>query len=1161
MSTESAAFKATVAAQQGAANPEISAFVSANAGSGKTRVLTNRVARLLLQDTPPQKILCITFTKAAAAEMSDRLFKLLGEWALADDEVLRKNLDELEGSKHKTRSPEELDRARTLFARALETPGGLKIQTIHSFCESVLKRFPLEAGVPPGFKVIEESESRDLAERAIDEVAHAATNGDQALQKAFETLAPLVAPDTLPDLILNISLYKRAYFEKLLAGSTGWTDLADQVRRRLDLDQSFSEETLINEILNTHKDETFKYWHTILNEAGGNPQKRATTLSSLFVANTAEEKWLSLKNTFLTNKNTAYSSSQITTKAVKKLDPSVVDSIEVFKLQVEDTQEKMTALKVVAATNAIFSICERVSEIYRKRKLNRAVLDFDDLIIHSRALLTQATMTEWVMFKLDQGIDHILLDEAQDTSPDAWSVVDSLLSEFFAGSGAREKDRTFFAVGDQKQSIYSFQGADALLFNAQKIDLGKKISAANAAFEDFPLSLSFRTTEPVLKFVDAAFADEKVLQNVSSERTLSHGIYRDGAAGIVELWPLTPKASKEEIDPWDAPLDTINAADPIAQLTSTVSTKIKKWLMEGEKLESKDRAIEPRDIMILFQARSGVYHEMIKALGRDGVPVAGPDKMSLLDDQGVLDLMSFAQAVLLEPDDLSLAETLKSPFFNFDDEALFNLGFNRGNNTLWATLKKSAESNADHSAALEDLEKARRIAANEGPFAFFNWILDYGTPTGRERLTARLTEATLEPINEFLRQALDFEANNPRSLQSFVSSILKQDGVINRDSDQAANTVRVMTVHKSKGLESPIVFILDADRVPDAGKIGKILDLTNEQGEPTPALAGIGSIETNHSREAKSLELKRRHDEYRRLFYVAATRAEDHLYIAGVANSKKSKQQSWFDLGEAAFDRLGTQISKSGELWAQDVRCLQSKQTAEVKKELIAPKRETTPLPKALITRAAIEMEPRRLSPSHLADDVEHNNPDAVKASAYSPIDANGALFRGNILHRLLEVLPDIALAEREATAKRLIDRLVHNADEADKASWLNEVFAVLNNPEFAEAFSKKSLAEVPIVGRPKAMGKNTTISGQIDRLVVEDNRILAIDYKTNRPPPRDPKDAPLAYLAQMAAYRALLEEIYPDRPVNCAILWTYEARLMPLPAKLLDDAFKRTLS
>ncbi|MEX0645959.1 MAG: UvrD-helicase domain-containing protein, partial [Parvularculaceae bacterium] len=657
-----------IAAQRLAADPRRSAFVAANAGAGKTSVLTDRVARLLLSGAEPRRILCITFTKAAAAEMARRLFELLGRWALAEDAALNKALDDLEGAAI-SRDPGALATARRLFAKALETPGGLKIQTIHSFCEGLLKRFPLEAGAPPGFAVIDESAAAGLARTAIDEAAVQSAQ-DETLAAAFARLALRLQPEsardgaqkTLRSLIAD-ALASRGKLEDALAAAGAWDGLRDAVGAALGVRPGETAEAIVAATMATVSEDDIKRLQSALR--AGEKVCRGfadNELAGYIAAGEQRVRFDVLGGVLLTQKGTPR--QRFPDAATKKADPWAEAYVSTLQASFAAASERIKAADNFADTAALLAILERALAAYDDLKARRAVLDYDDLIARAHILFAKADL-DWVRYKLDQGLDHILLDEAQDTSPAQWKVVEGPLGEFFAGAGARDGERTFFAVGDQKQSIYSFQGADAGLFKEKREDLGKKITAV-APFDNVALNLSFRSTAPVLDFVDALFAKKEVLAGVSDEHPLKHQLYRTGEAGLVEFWPLAPRAEKKETRAWEAPLDSTPPDNPARRLALEVASKIKAWIETGEVLVSKGRPIRPGDVMILVQSRGPLFHEMIRALTEKSVPVAGADKLKLLEDAAVEDLLSYARAALLEEDDLSLAEVLKSPFFNID---------------------------------------------------------------------------------------------------------------------------------------------------------------------------------------------------------------------------------------------------------------------------------------------------------------------------------------------------------------------------------------------------------------------------------------------------------------------------------------------------------------
>ncbi len=1067
-----AAFVDTVANQRRAADPARSAFVSANAGSGKTRVLTDRVARLLLTGADPAKILCITFTKAAAAEMAARLFKLLGDWAMAGDDRLSAKLEALDGATG-ARGSEALSRARRLFARALETPGGLKIQTIHSFCETVLKRFPLEAGVAPGFQVLDEGLARRLCEDAL---TRSLADPKADLRASTERLAVRFGPDNLRGLVVSAVLSRQSVLRAVEAAG-GWEGLARAAAAALGVDPQATEAEAKAALLAGVDRAFLQHARTVLSQGGKTASGLAEgPLQDYLDAPTTEGKRTALAAFFLTK--TGDPRAKFADAAAKKIDPGLEDRLVEAQA---DYCAALDAVKSAAAhedARAFYRILEATIAAYGAAKAARASLDYDDLVIAARTLFQDAEKNAWVLYKLDHGLDHILLDEAQDTSPGQWDIVQGPLKEFFAGAGVTSAARSFFAVGDQKQSIYSFQGADAGLFAAKQVDLGAEIRAA-AEFENVPLTLSFRTTRPVLQFVDALFADADALQGLGEANPLIHGVNREGEAGLVALWPATPQPSKPEFNAWDAPVDARRADDPRERLCAAVAETIKGWI-GIEPLASKGRAVAAGDVIILVQSRGALFHQMIASLTKAGVPVAGADKLKLLEDPGVEDLVSYGRAVLLPSDDLSLAEVLKSPFFGFDDEALFDLAWNR-KASLWRALSVAAEGNEALAKALQELTAARRIALREGAYAFFSHILEAGAPSGRRRLYERLGTGVAEPVDEFLRQALDHERANPRSLRGFLSWAEANAGEVKRELEQASGAVRVMTVHGAKGLEGEIVFLLDAHRTPDMKKLGPVFTAppAPASGFSAPLLSPRTDDDAPALSAAREAAKRDAYEEYRRLLYVAATRARDRLYICGTESGrggdphkKPVAEKSWLALAEDAFARLENVERAPHRFWDGEIRRLSCAQTAPVEKEAQAAQRAQAPAPPDwLFEDPAPERGPLRLAPSRLADDEEARDgrpgdEPGSEPATHSPLDSD-KFFRGRTLHRLLELLPAVAAASRKDAADALLRRLAPALPESLRRQWRDEVLAVLGAPEFAAAFGPDSRAEVAVAGAP----------------------------------------------------------------------------------------------
>ncbi len=1159
----------TTRRQRDAANPAISAFVSANAGSGKTRVLTNRVARLLLAGAEPQRILCITFTKAAAAEMAARLFQLLGDWALADEARLRGALRDLQGDDSDALGPDGLARARRLFARALETPGGLRIQTIHSFCESVLRRFPLEAGVAPGFAVAEDSDAQRLQEVAIDRVA---ARENAASRAAIYRLSRDFNDDELRNLLLRELATPRREFRAAAAqGREGWARFGEDAAAALHIDPDTDERAVIAEGLAFLSQREIENALAVYAAADGNPKKFGEPpLRKYLAAGSDSERWAALTELFHTKEDTPR--KQPSNEPLRAAAPWISEFFSRGQEWFIDVERRRRAAAFLADARAFYSLLEPAFAAYENAKAARAALDFSDLIDRTGRLFANEAAAAWVMYKLDQGLEHILLDEAQDTGRDAWETIEGPLKEFFAGKGGFDErrgerlSRTFFAVGDQKQSIYSFQGADAALFKEKSLSIGEKISAV-ARYENIPLTLSFRSTAPVLRFVDALFADDEVCDGVSDERPMLHGVCRAGHAGLVELWPLAARDERQTPAPWDAPLDASDAASPEARLTAEIAQTIRGWIDNGEKLESRDRPIRPGDVMILVQSRSRLFHEIIRSLSRLGVPVAGPDRTEIGDDPAVQDVFSYARAVLSRFDNLSLAETLKSPFFGFDDDDLYALAYGR-NGSLWETLVAKADENPRYADVAAAIETARRVGLCEGPSAFIAHLLETGAPSGRARLAARLGAPSVEPIEELMRQAIALEAREPPSLQLFLDRLSRSATEISRDPDHAGDVVRVMTVHKAKGLEAPIVFLLDTQRLwpkKHLGPVYRVETLTAARRVTAPIVAKRKEQMSPEIRAARDAADRLAGAEHRRLLYVAATRAEDRLYICGVERAKSENgdaevdARSWRVLAEAAFERLADEVTHAGERLGGPVRRIAAHQIVPAMSGRSAPSSgalSRPPAPAFLKAPLAAASEAQRKSATALAA----RTVEAV-GRAYSPVRASAALLRGSALHRLLELLPETPAAVRSGAADRLLARMAPTIDEETRAAWRDEAMAVINAPAFAEAFGPGSQAEVAIAGDLEGAEGTVTVSGRIDRLYVDANRVLFIDYKTNQPPPLRVEETPEAFITQMAAYGALLGEIYQGRRIDAALLWTFEARLMTLPKDLLDTALKSTLA
>lgn len=1130
--------------QRRAANPARSVWVSASAGTGKTKVLTDRVLSLLLQGTPPHKILCLTFTRAAAAEMANRINKALGAWAIADDASLEESIRELTDQ---PATEEQIRRARQLFRHVLETPGGMKIQTLHSFCESLLGRFPLEAGLAPHFSAMDEREARDAQREATANIlsADSSTDDEKELAAAVDALAGWQNEDQFNELMTQLAS-DRGRLKRLIGEYQGVKNVIAAVHDRMGVRTDETTESIITAAC---AEDAFdgaalrKVAAIMVGAPGVNDRKYGAFIAD-WLAATGDEK-AKLFETYLSAYLTAKGEirKSLAGKPTEDALPGARDILGEEADRLHGVRLKLNALITAKATAALITVGDALIDEFERWKLDHGLLDYDDLILRARSLLEKQGGASWVLFKLDGGIDHILIDEAQDTNPDQWAVVAALANEFFAGDGARDLDRTIFAVGDVKQSIYSFQRADPEAFGRMRDHFSERVKQAERGWDDVALNISFRSTAPVLAAVDAVFANEAAADGVvAAGETLSHLSFREGQGGVVELWPTVAPDEDEEEKDWNPPVTTRNAVAPPARLAAVIAGRIRRWLDEEKILESANRPIQPGDIMVLVRRRAVFVEMLVRELKAREIEVAGVDRMVLRDQLAVQDLLALGQFLLLPGDDLTLAIVLKGPLFGLDDDDLFRLAHDR-KESLWRSLRAQAGSDPRFAAAFDDLAQLLARVDFAPPFELFADILS--RQHGRQRIIGRLRQDAADPVDEFLSRALAFEQNGVPSLQAFIQSILIDDGQVKRDLEQATrDEVRVMTVHGSKGLQAPIVFLPDTVSVPSQSP--SLLWTSDDLLLwPPRSEHAVGS-----AADCRAAADAARDCEYRRLLYVAMTRAEERLYICGWETKRSPKEGSWHSLVSAAMEKDGhavdIDLSDDSPLgWQGQGYRISRKRTVDPDRR---PGAGTAEIPHITLPDwALLPPPPEKIPPTPLTP----SRPDEDEPAALSPLTSGqaGGFRRGIIVHRLLQSLPELDPGDRAAAARRYLARPVHGLAEAEQAALADEVLAVLTDPSFADLFGPGSRAEAPIVGR---VGDHI-VSGQVDRLIVTGDFVSVIDYKTNRPPPETVDKVAPIYLRQMAAYRAVLSRIWPKRAVRCALLWTDGPTLMALPDALLD--------
>ena len=1122
-----------------ASDPRASVWVSASAGTGKTKVLTDRVLRLLLSGTEPERILCLTFTKAAAAEMAIRLDESLGAWTGLSDRALAKQLSNLTGAKPDS---DQLKLARQLFARVLDTPGGLKVQTIHSFCQSLLGRFPLEAGLAPHFRVMDERTAAELLEVARAEVLSGAGDGGEAhIDAAIGTVAALTDEHGFAELMVELAR-DRGRIEQHVRRSGGVPGAIAGLRGRLGLAGGETREAVLTAACaqGSFDGEGLRRAAAALAQGAKTDHKHGALIANwLDDPATRGKSFDDYCLAFL--KKDGGRRDKLIGKAAGQRTPEAGMALEAEARRLEAVRRRLKAIAVADSTAALLGLAEALLGAYRGEKRRRALLDYDDLILLARDLLRREGIAPWVLYKLDGGLDHILLDEGQDTNPEQWQVVAALAEEFFAGEGARQGTRTVFAVGDAKQSIYSFQRADPDVFGHMRDHFARRVTAAEQIWRPLPLVRSYRSVPAVLQVVDEVFADDHARDGLFSDQ-IEHIPDRIGQGGLVELWPPEVPEKSNGDERWRPPVRQEPGDSPHARLAERIAGRIDDWLRRGEVLKAHGRAMTAGDVMILVQRRAPFVEEMVRALKSRDIAVAGVDRMILGQQLAVMDLVALGQFLLLPEDDLNLAVVLKGPLIGLDEEALFELAHDRGRNSLWRSLRGHRDVDERFARAQDYLADLLGRVDTIAPYELYAEVL--GRLGGRRRLIARLGPEAGDPIEEFLGLALAYERTHPPSLQGFLHWIESGRAEVRRDMEQGRDEVRVITVHGAKGLEAPVVFLPDTCRVPQQHeRLLWLADGSGGKGGETLLWPAQAAREDELSTAARDRARERRRQEYHRLLYVAMTRAEDRLYVCGWETRQGRGEGCWYDLVRSAMESMAEQVALEDDRRGLRYVSPQEAEPKESRAEEAGVGR-PPPLPRWAREAPAPEpLPPKPLAPSAPEEDVP----------ARSPLGAgNGKGFsRGRLVHRLLELLPELAPERRAEAAQRFLASPAHGLRAAEQAEIAAETLAVLEDPAFAPLFGPGSRAEVALAG---VVG-GRAISGQVDRLLIGGRDVLVVDYKSNRPPPLGEQEVPRAYLKQMAAYRALLRLIYPTRKVRCALLWTDGPRLMGLSETALNAA------
>ena len=1127
--------------QRAVADPAISAWVAANAGSGKTHVLAQRVINLLLEGVAPEKILCITFTKTAAANMAKRVFDTLAEWTTLDDAAL----DEAIRSRSDI-EPNAARRAlaRRLFARALETPGGLKVQTIHAFCTQLLHQFPFEANVAARFDVLDETEQTQLLERlTLDLLLEAARTPQSRIGGALEAAITAASDQSFRDAI-RAAITAREAVTRWVVDSGGVEAAIAAMSRQLALKAGETRDSIEDEFF-TQSPVTSAEWPAVaaaLEQGGKSDREQARRFRQLAALPRSDRVEAYLDIFCTANERAARRS--IVTQAIK--DKDLVERLAAEQARVCALLERLRAVICRDRSAALLAIVHEILQRYQREKDRRGLIDYDDLIDKALALLGNVDAA-WVHYKLDFGVDHLLIDEAQDTSSKQWRIVRNLVAEFTAGDGARPATRTVFAVGDEKQSIYSFQNAAPKKFAEMRRYFERTHQAGRRSFVFREFKHSFRSGANILAAVDAVFSDKAIAASVSSDTDgfPPHIALPVAPPGLLEIWDPVEPEKGAEIDGWDAPFDQVSETSPRVRLARRIARTVRRLVEARERVGIEGRALRYGDVLVLVRQRGELFEAIIRALKNENVEVAGADRLMLTEHIAVMDLMVLADALLLPDDDLALATALRSPLFGFSDDDLFALAWDRGPLPLRTALSRRAGETPLFAGAAALIGKLAELAKRETPFDFYAQVL--GAGGGRRRFLARLGPEANDALDEFLNLALEYEHRETPSLQGFLAWLRQARAEVKRDMEITRGEVRVMTVHGAKGLEAPLVILADTMTPPAGPRQPRLLTLSGS----AVVWAGKKADDSSAMASARQAALAEARDEYRRLLYVAMTRAADRLIICGADGERKRPDGCWYDLVRDALDPQLVEETDGGE---KVLRFRPTPAESVAAAPPGAPAKTAEPeLPSWLRQTASVQApRPVPLVPSSAFDE------EIGRALPGTAGDRQKALQRGQIVHRLMQSLPDIAPAARQSALERYLANAARDLAPNERAEIARHVLAILEDDKFADVFAAGSRPEVPIVGRiSRPNCEPLLVAGQADRLIAAERAVLVVDYKTDSVVPDRLDDVPPAYIAQLALYRAVLMRIYARKNVRAALIFTASPLLLEIPASTLDAALE----
>ncbi|AHA27507.1 double-strand break repair helicase AddA [Candidatus Liberibacter americanus] len=1138
-----------------ASDPNSSAWVSANAGSGKTHILVLRVLRLFLANVNPSTILCLTHTNAAAAEMSNRVFEIITEWSHLSDEKL---FSEIQKIQNKRPSKKDIRIARQLLLKILETPGEWKAKTIHSFCETIIQQFPLEANTTGHFSVLDEEQSKKLIEEAKKStLASIMSVNNIKLRQAFDEILELTNEQTLEKLISDI-VSNRNNLNRFscFANKNGGEETLLKKRFGLPPDEKYEKiYTELSKLLDVIKKDINQY----INLTKGNDSSKKTEIFKAIL----KEKSIEKSFDFLSYLFITTDLSPRKNLLIKKIDINLEKKFKNHQEVFIKIRDRLNTYKMLKATLASLTLAKHLNDNHHKLKKKYCFLDFEDLISYTNDLLKKSEVSSWIRYKLDQEINHILIDEAQDTSLIQWEVIRSLTDDFFVGENAHSNPRTLFAVGDEKQSIFSFQGAEhSRFFRERKINK-QRITNSGNKFSIVQLPLSFRSTADILTSVDKVFSIPENAQGLSEENDpILHRSNRIGHPGSVQIWEQAFSEIDNTKKDWISNFDSIPRISSKSIIAKRIANKISDMIGNDTIISNgKKRLVRADDIMILVRKRTSFIKLLTRFLKNEHqILVSNNDKLLLTNHLAIKDLMSLAYFMLSQEDDLSLASILKSPIFNLSEDDLFEICAKRQKTeTVFSSLQKLANNKTSKFRHIvEYINEIIDLSKSYSPYDFFTLIL--GAKNGSKLFISRFGNEVIDILDEFLNFALRNEQKNYHTLQEFILELENYPPTIKREQYKNHNEVRIMTVHASKGLESPIVFLVDdgSDFFINNNKLEVIPSSNDDPGTPIyiPQANLRNSILENHIKYRE----KNAREEYHRLLYVGMTRASDRLIICSCKNKDKNIQGTWYDMVYKSFkeDKRAKEIkiktSVNNDEWSalewrvtydESVIIEEEQDITQFKQEDIIPKEIFDSIPNDIDTTYI-------LNPSIL------DKKDAPILSSILSVDnanQNHFIKRGLIIHNLLQVIFGLPIEDRKQYIVSYLKKNAHLLEKKEYDNLVLSVTSLLENPIISKDISDTSYSEVSVAGKLSLNKKDILVSGRIDLISVSNKHVIIFEYKTHNYIPKEIEDIPLSHIAQLSIYKELLKLSYTDKSFICVLIYVSKPKTFIITQHQLDQA------